>query len=76
MFVNRMPKREDVRNDCKEATVAAHHVGEGYKDISESIGVHLSAVVISSHKTKTFKKANNLCRRVGVTAGSVQGQTV
>jgi len=37
-----MLRRKDISNDLKEAIVAAHQSGKGYKAISKQIGVHYS----------------------------------
>lgn len=59
-----------------EAIVAAHHVGKGYKDISKQFGVQLFCSSNKQLQEGNIQRANNLCREVQVTAGSVQGQTV
>ena len=38
MCVNTMPRRKDISNDLREAIVAAHQSGKGYKVISELFG--------------------------------------
>jgi len=35
-----MPRRKEVRNYLREAIVAAHQSGKGYKAISKLFGVH------------------------------------
>jgi len=37
-----MPRRKDISNDLREATVAAHQSGKGYKAISRLSGIHHS----------------------------------
>jgi len=48
-----MPKKKDINNDLREASVAAHLSGKGYEAISKLFGVHHStevAIPASSHQ--------------------------
>jgi len=58
--VNTMPRRKDISNDLREATVAARQSGKGYEVISKLSGVHHS----TERKWKTFRTAVNLPRSV------------
>ena len=49
-------------NDLREAIVAAHQSGKGYKAISELYGAHHSTERKIIHKWKTFRTAVNLNR--------------
>ena len=53
--VNTTPRRKDISNDLREATVAAHQSGKGYKAISKLFGVHHSTERKIIHRWKTFK---------------------
>jgi len=58
--VNKVPRRKDISNDLREAAVAAHQSGKGYKVISKQFGVHQSTVrKIIIHVWKTFKTVAN-----------------
>ena len=60
--VNTMPRRKDISNDLREAIVAAHQFGKGYKDISKFFGVHHSTEIKIIHKWETFNTAVYLPR--------------
>ena len=62
MCVNTMPKSQDIRNDLREAIVAAHQSGKGYKAISKQFKVHHSTLRKIIHKWETFKTVANLPR--------------
>ena len=62
MFVNTMPRRNDISDDLREAIVAAHQSGKGYKVISQLFGVHHSTERKIIHKWKTFKTVTSLPR--------------
>ncbi|XP_053577468.1 uncharacterized protein LOC128666737 isoform X3 [Bombina bombina] len=59
---NTMPRRKDICNDLREAIVAAHQSGKGYKAISKQFKVHHSTVRKIIYKWKTFKTVANLPR--------------
>jgi len=52
--------RKDISNDLREAIVAAHQSGKGYKAISKLPGVRHSTEKKIIHKWKTFRTAVNL----------------
>jgi len=54
-----MPRRKDISNDLREAIVAAHQSGKGFKAISKLFKVHHSTERKIIHKWKTFKTAVN-----------------
>ena len=60
--VNTMPRRKDISNDPREAIVAAHQSGKGYKAISKLFRVHHSTERKIIHKWKTIRTAVNLPR--------------
>ncbi|KAM3912509.1 uncharacterized protein RB166_019314 isoform 2-T2 [Leptodactylus fuscus] len=60
--VTKMPRRKEISNDLREAIVAAHQSGKGYKAISKQFEVHHSTVRKIIHKWKTFKTVGNLPR--------------
>ena len=60
MCVNTMSRRKNISNDQREAVVADHQSGKGYKAISKLFGVHHLIVRKNIHKWKTFKIAVNL----------------
>ncbi|MEE6522209.1 hypothetical protein FKM82_020645 [Ascaphus truei] len=57
-----MPRRKDISNDLREAIVAAHQSGKGYKAISKQFKVHHSTGRKIIQKWKTFKTVANLPR--------------
>jgi len=53
--VNTTKRRKEVNNDRREAIVAAHQFGKGYKILSKLFGVHRSAEKKIIHKWKILK---------------------
>ena len=49
-----MPKRKDISNDLREAIVAAHQSGKGYKAISKLFGVP------SFYREKDYSQVENI----------------
>jgi len=70
-----MSRRKNIQNHLREAIVAAHQFGKGYKVISKLFRVHHSAV-------KDYSQVENIqdsCQSfpgVDASASSPQGQTV
>ena len=61
MCVNTMPWRKYFSNDFREATVAAHQSGKGYKALSKQFGIHHSTErkIIHTWKTWLFLVSND-----------------
>nr|XP_028576306.1 zinc finger protein 577-like isoform X2 [Podarcis muralis] len=57
-----MPRRKDISNALREAIVAAHKTGKGYKAISKQFKVHHSTIRKIIQKWKTFQTVANLPR--------------
>uniref|UniRef100_A0A3Q3A0Z3 Sleeping Beauty transposase HTH domain-containing protein n=1 Tax=Kryptolebias marmoratus TaxID=37003 RepID=A0A3Q3A0Z3_KRYMA len=57
-----MPCRKYISNDLREADVAAHQSGEGFKTISKQFGVHYFTLRKILHKWKTLKTAASFLR--------------
>ena len=49
MGFNTMPRRKDISSNVREAIIAAHQSGKGYKTISKQLGVHHSTVRMIIH---------------------------
>ena len=71
MCVNPMPRTENISNDLREATVAAHQSGKGYKAISKLFGVLQFEL---SFATGKHSRQLTLFPGLDVPASSPQGQ--
>ena len=60
MCVNTMPRRKDISNNLREATVASQQSERGYKVICKQSGVHHSTATEIIDKWKTFRTVVNL----------------